>query len=100
MRLTRDAYLAVQSIYYPGFTIAGISEPLAFVAVLILLLLTPPEALAFRFSVVALLGLAGMPGRLLDGHSPDHKSWLQGANVTPGNVGGGFSHSRRGVPRT
>jgi len=28
LQLTKDAYLTVQPIYYPGFTIAGISEPL------------------------------------------------------------------------
>ncbi len=27
MRLTREQYLAVQPIYYPGFTYAGICEP-------------------------------------------------------------------------
>jgi hypothetical protein len=26
LRLTKDAYFALQFIYYPGFTIAGISE--------------------------------------------------------------------------
>jgi hypothetical protein len=29
MRLAKDEYFAVQSIYYPGFTIAGASEPVA-----------------------------------------------------------------------
>jgi hypothetical protein len=27
LRLTKDAYVAVQPIYYPGFTIVGIAEP-------------------------------------------------------------------------
>jgi hypothetical protein len=27
-RLTREQYLAVQPIYYPGFTIVGAAEPL------------------------------------------------------------------------
>ena len=31
LRLTKDAYLAVQPIYYPGFTVAGISEPIAII---------------------------------------------------------------------
>jgi hypothetical protein len=31
LRLTRDAYFAIQPIYYPGFTIAGISEPVAII---------------------------------------------------------------------
>ena len=36
MRLTKDEYFVVQSIYYPGFTIAGAAEPLAIVLLLIL----------------------------------------------------------------
>ena len=39
MRLNKDAYVTVQSIYTPGFAIAGVSEPAALVAVLVLLLL-------------------------------------------------------------
>lgn len=31
-RLDRDAYLKVQAIYYPGFTIGGAFEPLAMIA--------------------------------------------------------------------
>lgn len=27
MRLSKDAYFAVQPIYFPGFTIMGLSEP-------------------------------------------------------------------------
>ena len=36
MRLDRDADLAVQTIYYPGFTIGGASEPLAALALVAL----------------------------------------------------------------
>jgi|GEM_PF-3012637 len=42
MRLGKEAYLAVQPIYYPGFTWAGgLGEAAGMVAVLVLLLLTP-----------------------------------------------------------
>ena len=41
LRLTKDAYFAVQPIYYPGFTIAGIGEPVAIISTIILLVLTP-----------------------------------------------------------
>jgi hypothetical protein len=41
MRLTQEVYVAVQRIYYPGFTIAGISEPAGFLATIVLLFLTP-----------------------------------------------------------
>lgn len=41
MRLNREHYLAVQLIYYPGFTYAGAAEPLAIMALAALLALTP-----------------------------------------------------------
>jgi hypothetical protein len=40
-RLDRDGYFAAQTIYYPGFSVAGISEPLSIVLVFVLLLMTP-----------------------------------------------------------
>jgi hypothetical protein len=48
MRLTREAYLATQTIYYPGFTIGGFGEALGLVATLLLLLLIPRSSPAFR----------------------------------------------------
>jgi hypothetical protein len=35
MRLGKDTYLAVQQIYYPGFTIDGGAEPLAILALVV-----------------------------------------------------------------
>jgi hypothetical protein len=32
MRLSKDQYLGMQPIYYPGFTIGGIAEPLGLLA--------------------------------------------------------------------
>jgi hypothetical protein len=40
-RLTKEQYLAVQPIYYPGFTFGGIAEPLGLLVLLVLLFLTP-----------------------------------------------------------
>jgi hypothetical protein len=47
MRLGREQYLAVQPIYYPGFSFAGICEPVAVLALIALLILTPGGTLAF-----------------------------------------------------
>ena len=48
LRLSRDAYLAVQTIYYPGFTIGGlVGEPGAIAATIILLALTTYGTAAF-----------------------------------------------------
>jgi hypothetical protein len=35
MRLSKEQYLAIQQIYYPGFTIGGVAEPIG------LLMITP-----------------------------------------------------------
>lgn len=54
MRLARDAYLSVQSIYYPGFTIGGASEPLSALALAGLVALTPADSAAFPWIALAL----------------------------------------------
>jgi hypothetical protein len=41
LRLGREQYLAVQPIYYPGFTIGGIAEPAVILATLTLFIVTP-----------------------------------------------------------
>ena len=47
LRLNREQYLAVQPIYYPGFTIGGFAEVAVIVAALALLILTPTESQEF-----------------------------------------------------
>lgn len=54
MRLTREQYLAVQRIYYPGFTLAGAAEPLAIVALTVQLALTPSGLPIFWITAGAL----------------------------------------------
>jgi hypothetical protein len=60
LRLSKDTYIATQPIYYPGFTIAGICEPLATISTAILLFATPLGSADFWLTLVALLGLVGM----------------------------------------
>jgi hypothetical protein len=57
MRLGRDAYLAVQAIYYPGFTVGGIAEPAGMLGLLILLAIGPHSGARFWWTVAALLSL-------------------------------------------
>ena len=53
MRLGKDNYVAVQSIYYPGFTIgAFFGEFGAIIATLLLLIATPSDTLAHLLSRV------------------------------------------------
>ena len=54
MRLDKETYLAVQKIYYPGFTIGGSAEPLGLIALIALLALTPYGASRFWWTAAAL----------------------------------------------
>jgi len=60
LRLSRENYIATQTIYYPGFTIGGASEGLSMLAVLVLLLLTPTNTQAFWWTLAGLIGLVAM----------------------------------------
>lgn len=81
MRLTKDAYLAVQTIYYPGFTIGGISEPVGTISTIILLVLTPLGSANFWLTLVALLGLLGMQAVYWLFTHPVNKFWVEGENL-------------------
>ena len=59
-RLTREQYLAVQPIYYPGFTFGGIAEPLGLLLLIALLLLAPAVTTPFWLTTGALAALAAM----------------------------------------
>ena len=88
LRLSRDAYFAVQAIYYPGFTIAGIAEPLAIISTVILLILTPRGSVDFWLTLVALVGLIGMHAVYWLFTHPVNNFWLQGEKLS--RVSSGF----------
>jgi hypothetical protein len=90
MRLSKEFYVATQAIYYPGFTIAGVSEPAGTIAVIALLLLTPRETAAFWLTVSALVGLVGMQIVFWTLTQPTNKYWLQSAKTTLGKMGASF----------
>jgi hypothetical protein len=89
-RLERSAYVTVQSIYYPGFTLLGISEPSGLIAVLILLFLTSPSTASFWLIVIALIGLAGMQMIYWVFTHPTNKFWLQTSGTDMSNLGNSF----------
>jgi hypothetical protein len=61
MRLGKEDYVAVQSIYYPGFTIgAFFGEFGAIIAALVLLIATPSDAPGRLLTFVALIALLFM----------------------------------------
>jgi hypothetical protein len=84
LRLDRDTYLKVQTIYYPGFTIGGISEPLAALALLMLLFMTQTGTAAFWLMLMAFiaLGLTHLIFWLMT--QPVNKLWLASEKLSPG----------------
>jgi hypothetical protein len=80
-RLPKDAYLATQSIYYPGFTLAGIGEPIAALATLGLLIATPRDQAAYGLTLIALVGLIGMQAVYWTVTHPVNKVWAARASL-------------------
>jgi Domain of unknown function (DUF1772) len=82
MHLDRDAYLATQRIYYPGFTIgAGLGEAGGMTATLVLLLLTPRGSQEFQWMFVAFASLVAMHLAYWVFTHPVNKFWLKGLQL-------------------
>jgi hypothetical protein len=98
-RLDRDAYLIVQRIYYPGFTIGGFAEIASQIVALVLLLLTPVGTPAFWLVLAGFLGLVVAHAIYWIVTHPVNKVWLQ--DETLGEASAGFfafaSDDRRGA---
>lgn len=88
MRLDRDTYLAVQRIYYPGFTIGGAAEPAGTVATAALLLLLPFGSVQFWLVTAAIAGMAAMMAVFWLVTQPVNKFWTEG--LAMGSLGSGF----------
>lgn len=56
LRLSKEQYLAVQQIYYPGFTFGGVAEPLSIIALLVLTF-TTSASVPFWLTAGALVAL-------------------------------------------
>jgi hypothetical protein len=81
MRLAKEPYLAVQTIYYPGFTIGGAAEPLAILLVLALLLLSPWEMTGSVLLIVALCGLIVVQGVFWAMTQPVNRVWVKSMSM-------------------
>jgi hypothetical protein len=88
MRLTKDAYYAMQPIYYPGFTIGGFAEPAGMILTIILLFFTSLGSADFWLTLVALLGLIGVQAVYWLFTHPVNKFWLQDEKLS--GLGSGF----------
>ncbi|AYG65544.1 MULTISPECIES: anthrone oxygenase family protein [unclassified Rhizobium] len=91
MRLSKEDYLTVQRIYYPGFTIGGVSEPLGALLLLLLLFLTPANTTAFWLLAAAFAAMVAMHAAFWLLTQPVNNFWLQDAKLK-GMGAGFFSH--------
>ncbi|WP_244622063.1 DUF1772 domain-containing protein [Bradyrhizobium ivorense] len=76
-RLDRDSYLAMQSVYYPGFTVGGAAEPLS-----ILIVLMQSQIAVPWLAVLALISLIVMHAIFWTVTQPVNRFWLTGANLS------------------
>jgi hypothetical protein len=89
LRLAKSEYLAVQPIYYPGFTIGGFfGEGLGMVFALVLVLLTPRDSPAFVWTLIGFAALLAMHAAYWVLTHPVNKFWLKGQRLD--RLGGGF----------
>jgi hypothetical protein len=75
LRLGREDYLTVQGIYYPGFTRAGLAEPAAILALLLLLLMTP-MGLGFWLTLGAFLAMVAVHATFWLVTQPVNRVWV------------------------
>jgi hypothetical protein len=59
-RLSEEQYRTVQPIYYPGYTVGGISEPVGIALLISLIGFTPAGSTAFWLTLVALIAFIGV----------------------------------------
>jgi hypothetical protein len=87
LRLSREQYLATQPIYYPGFTIGGMAEPVGMLVILGLMLVTPTGGTGFWLLAAALAALIASHAAYWLLTHPVNNFWLrdtrlQGAGAT------------------
>ena len=89
LRLPREAYIAVQPIYYPGFTIGGlVGEAGGIVATVLLTVATPGGSQAFWLTFAALVTLLAMHAVYWVLTHPVNGFWLRGKRIA--RTGAGF----------
>jgi hypothetical protein len=83
LRLDKESYLAVQTIYYPGFTIVGIAEPLSAIAALVLFILVRGNLLVSLLTFVSFVALLSVHVIFWIVTQPVNRFWLKAQQLTP-----------------
>ncbi len=89
MRLSKDVYLAMQPIYYPGFTIGGaVGEAGGMLATLLLVFFTPAGSVEFWLTLGAFVSLLAMHAVYWVVTHPVNNFWLKDFKLE--GLGAGF----------
>jgi hypothetical protein len=97
LRLKKEQYLALQPIYYPGFTIGGIAEPAVILAALALLIMTPAGTAAFWLVAGALAALVTVQVIFWTKTQPANSFWLEETELS-GSATRFFQTGRQSAP--
>ena len=96
LRLPKEQYLAVQAIYYPGFTVGGAAEPLSIVVTALLAFLSRAAGQNFWLTSGACAALAAMHAIYWIGVHPVNNFWLSDISLQgPGRAFFAFSSGAR-----
>jgi hypothetical protein len=77
MRLAKDQYVATQAIYYPGFTLGGIAEPVGVLALAILAFLMRGEGAVFWLTLASFVAMASMQAVFWTLTQPVNRFWVK-----------------------
>jgi len=88
LRLPKEHYLAIQQIYYPGFSYGGFAEPIGIVLFLVLLIATPAGSRQFWLTMAAFLLFLSMHATYWLVTHPVNNFWLK--DFQTGKLAGGF----------
>ena len=88
LRLSKEAYIATQPIYYPGFTIGGAVGEFGGIIVTLALLALTPFGFDFLLVLGAAVGLIAMQAVYWTMTHPVNSFWLKDAKL--GSAGRGF----------
>lgn len=88
LRLSKQQYLTIQQIYYPGFTIGGAAEPLGLLLTLLLVFLVPAGSLRFWLTTAAAIALLVMHACYWFLTHPVNNFWLKDIHLK--GIGAGF----------
>src|SRR5215813_8238851 len=101
LRLAKEPYLVIQTIYYPGFTIGGASEPIGIITLLVLAIVTPTETAAFWLTLGALAALVAMHTVYWLATHPVNNFWLKDFRLQGASArffGLAATHTATGTP--